>query len=71
MCPVYEYQCEDCDNLFTKKQKITDKNIPSCPKCKGKSKKLISISSFMLKGGGWFSDGYSKGYEKSKNKKEE
>ena len=38
---------------------MSDKPIRTCPKCKAKKvEKLISQTSFTLKGGGWYSDLY-------------
>ena len=58
--PVYEYECGACSHRFEEWQKISDKPIKTCPKCKAKKvEKLISATSFHLKGGGWYSDLYS------------
>lgn len=58
--PIYEYKCTECDNHFELMQKMTDDPATECPKCSGKVEKQISSSSFQLKGGGWYNDGYSK-----------
>src|SRR5262245_32127246 len=58
--PVYEYECGACGHRFEEWQKMSDKPIRTCPKCKAKKvEKLISATSFQLKGGGWYSDLYS------------
>jgi putative FmdB family regulatory protein len=58
--PVYEYHCGKCDQEFEVEQRITDDPIKTCPKCRSrKVKRLISQTSFVLKGGGWYSDLYS------------
>lgn len=57
--PIYEYQCESCQDVIEKWQSLSDKPISTCPSCSGAMKKLISRSSFQLKGGGWYADGYS------------
>ena len=57
--PVYEYRCEKCAYEFDAEQKITDKPLNKCPECNGKVSRLISASSFALKGGGWYKDGYA------------
>ncbi len=57
--PVYEYECPACEKVFEVQQRISDDPLSSCPDCGGKVKKLVSMSSFQLKGGGWYSDGYS------------
>lgn len=57
--PIYEYKCKKCHKHFEKVQKITEAPISKCPSCNGKVEKLISQTSFSLKGGGWYKDGYS------------
>jgi putative FmdB family regulatory protein len=58
--PIYEYQCSDCGNQFELRQKFSDEPATECPKCGGTIQKLISQSSFALKGSGWYTEGYSK-----------
>jgi putative FmdB family regulatory protein len=58
--PIYEYACEKCEREFEVEQRITDPPLKSCPHCRSrKVKRLISQTSFVLKGGGWYSDLYS------------
>lgn len=57
--PVYEYECPACEKVFEMQQRIADAPVEICPECGGPVKKLISMSSFQLKGGGWYADGYS------------
>jgi putative FmdB family regulatory protein len=58
--PIYEYACGACGHQFEEWQKMSDKPVRTCPKCKAKKvEKLISHTSFSLKGGGWYSDLYS------------
>jgi putative FmdB family regulatory protein len=58
--PIYEYECQSCDHRFEEWQKMSDKPVKVCPKCKArKVEKLISHTSFQLKGGGWYSDLYA------------
>ncbi|MDR3628960.1 MAG: zinc ribbon domain-containing protein [Desulfocapsaceae bacterium] len=57
--PVYEYECSACEKVFEVQQRIADQPLTHCPECKGEVKKLMSMSSFQLKGGGWYADGYS------------
>ncbi len=57
--PVYEYECQECNKVFEVQQKIADKPLSECPECNAPVKKLMSMSSFQLKGGGWYADGYS------------
>jgi len=57
--PIYEYQCQKC-GTFEVTQRITEKPLGKCPNCKGKVKKLISNTSFQLKGTGWYVTDYAR-----------
>jgi putative FmdB family regulatory protein len=57
--PIYEYQCQKC-GTFEVTQRITEKPLGKCPTCKGKVKKLISNTSFQLKGTGWYITDYAR-----------
>jgi putative FmdB family regulatory protein len=58
--PVYEYECSACSHRFEEWQKISDDPIKVCPNCSApKVERLISQTSFQLKGGGWYGDLYS------------
>mmetsp|Transcript_17595 Transcript_17595/g.8291 ORF Transcript_17595/g.8291 Transcript_17595/m.8291 type:complete len:98 (+) Transcript_17595:86-379(+) len=57
--PIYEYECSSCEKVFEVQQRISDDPLAVCPDCQGAVKKLVSVSSFQLKGGGWYADGYS------------
>jgi putative FmdB family regulatory protein len=57
--PIYEYHCQKC-GTFEATQRITDKPLAKCPTCKGKVKKLISNTSFQLKGTGWYITDYAR-----------
>src|SRR5262245_50761222 len=58
--PVYEYLCAKCEREFEVEQRITDDPIRTCPHCRSrKVRRLISQTSFVLKGKGWYSDLYS------------
>ncbi len=67
--PVYEYECKDCDKVYEVKQKIADEPLKTCPVCEAPVKKLMSMSSFQLKGGGWYADGYASKSDSSKKPK--
>lgn len=64
--PIYVYECQECYDTKEELQKSSDEPLRDCEAC-GKEdslKKVIGLSSFVLKGGGWYKDGYSKGIEK-------
>lgn len=59
--PLYEYQCESCNNRFERIQKFSDPPIETCPVCgKGPVKKLLSSPAIQFKGSGWYITDYAK-----------
>ena len=68
--PVYEYECSECGSVIEIQQKISDQPLTDCPECQGPVRKLMSMSSFQLKGGGWYADGYASNDGKSSKKEE-
>jgi putative FmdB family regulatory protein len=58
--PIYEYECTACGKHHEIIQKMSDKPVVKCPQCSGKLQKLISQSSFHLKGSGWYATDYAK-----------
>jgi putative FmdB family regulatory protein len=57
--PIYEYECSKCGRLDEVIQKFSDKPLTKCKYCSGKLHKLISHSSFHLKGTGWYITDYA------------
>ncbi len=57
--PIYEYECESCGKVIEKWQKITESPLTTCESCGGKLHKLISMSTFHLKGSGWYVTDYA------------
>jgi putative FmdB family regulatory protein len=69
--PIYEYRCTKCGHLIEIIQKLSDRPLRKCSECSGRLEKLVSRASFQLKGGGWYSEGYSSdGGKKSETKTE-
>jgi putative FmdB family regulatory protein len=69
--PIYEYRCEGCGEELEVFRSITDNSNPSCKSCGGSMKKLISRSSFHLKGTGWYVTDYSGKKQKDQEEKKE
>jgi putative FmdB family regulatory protein len=57
--PIYEYECDDCGKQCEVIQKFDDKPLSICPDCGGHMHKLISHTSFILKGTGWYVTDYA------------
>ena len=62
--PIYEYECTKCGKVEEAFQRFSDKPLSKCRHCSGKLHKLVSQSSFHLKGSGWYVTDYA---NKSKN----
>ena len=54
--PIYEYRCKDCQQVFEEWCKNFENGDAerTCPVCKGPAGRIISNTSFALKGGGWY-----------------
>jgi len=57
--PIYEYECTKCGAMEEIFQKLSEKPRLKCKHCSGKLHKLISQSSFHLKGTGWYVTDYA------------
>lgn len=71
--PLYEFQCPKCAEVAEVMQSYDAPPPSPCPKCgaKGPMQRLISRTSFQLKGGGWYADLYSSGGKKEELATEE
>ena len=67
--PIYEYRCEQCGD-FEQSQRISDPPLSRCPKCRRKVRRLISNTSFQLKGSGWYITDYGRSGSKNGGAKE-
>jgi putative FmdB family regulatory protein len=67
--PIYEYRCTKCGHLIEIIQKLSDRPLRKCSECSGRLEKLVSRASFQLKGGGWYSEGYTSGGSKKSETK--
>lgn len=56
--PIYEYICTDCGKEFEVIQKASEAPLTQCEACGGTLEKKLSLTSFQLKGSGWYKDGY-------------
>jgi|SRR6185436_6704881 putative FmdB family regulatory protein len=65
--PIYEYECSQCHQTSDALQKVNDPAPETCPRCGAHDTltRLLSRTSFVLKGGGWYADLYSSNKPKS------
>ena len=66
--PLYDFECEDCgyiEEILTSSAGNTE-IVLTCPDCEKETmKRKVGLSSFQLKGGGWYKDGYTKNPKKN------
>ncbi|HXG91769.1 MAG TPA: FmdB family zinc ribbon protein [Blastocatellia bacterium] len=68
--PIYEYICEKCGSHIEVLQKVSDAPLKRCQKCRGRLEKIVSRTSFQLKGGGWYVTDYSRKSSAASDKSE-
>jgi putative FmdB family regulatory protein len=57
--PIYEYECTACNQITEAVQRFSDSPLTECAHCHGHLRKLISRSTFHLKGSGWYTTDYA------------
>ena len=57
---TYEYTCLACHHEWEAEQSISERPLTECPSChEPQAKRMVSGGAgFILKGGGWYADGY-------------
>lgn len=58
--PIYEYRCEECNNIFELLESFNAEPVKRCVECGGEARRVISNSSFILKGSGWYLTDYAR-----------
>jgi putative FmdB family regulatory protein len=57
--PIYEYQCQECEQRTEAIQRLDDPPLEQCPHCGGALRKLMSAPAFQFKGTGWYVTDYA------------
>ncbi len=65
--PIYEYECTKCGHRFEKIQKFSDRQVRTCPECKGKVQRLVHAPAIQFKGSGFYITDYSDKGKKPKS----
>lgn len=60
--PTYEHQCEKGHITEAVFPITTEQRVVPCDQCEGQAQRIISRSTFILKGGGWYSSDYKNEY---------
>lgn len=68
--PTYEYECQKCAHCFEMVQSMRDAPKKTCPKCKGRVKRLLGTGAgIIFKGSGFYITDYRKpGYKEAAKK---
>jgi len=68
--PTYEYECQKCHHRFELFQSIKDEPAKTCPKCRGRVKRLLGTGAGLIfKGSGFYITDYRKpGYRETAKK---
>lgn len=72
--PHYDYKCTKCGHTFEVFQKMSDRPLKRCPKCKGLLRRLIGAGcGLIFKGSGFYATDYKRNNSKetSRDKKDE
>ena len=56
--PLYDFKCTECEHIFEELASISETSDPPCTECGSETEKLIGLSSFRLKGEGWYVTDY-------------
>ena len=65
--PTYSYLCDACGKTFELEQRISEDPVKKCAVCgQPKARRQIVSGNFILKGGGWYSDGYGNSRKSTK-----
>ena len=68
--PIYEYECTKCHAHVEAFQKVSDKPLTRCAKCKGKLERKISAPAIQFKGSGWYVTDYARTTKSEKSESE-
>ncbi|MEW6709435.1 MAG: FmdB family zinc ribbon protein [Candidatus Riflebacteria bacterium] len=67
--PTYSYKCKECSKVFDAFHSMSCTDAQHCPACDGVGQKLMSASSVIFKGSGFYSTDYrDSGYLEAKKK---
>tara|TARA_R110001599_G_scaffold32128_1_gene106058 strand:- start:552 stop:758 length:207 start_codon:yes stop_codon:yes gene_type:complete len=66
--PMYSYHCIKCNEVYENIRTTEQRDIKLvCPTCNDRCERIMDLSSFQLKGGGWYKDGYNKTNKKKQD----
>ena len=67
--PLYEYKCDQCNEVFEVMQKFSDAPLETHDKCGGAVRRLLSVPALQFKGTGWYVTDYGRSGSSGSNGK--
>lgn len=68
--PIYEYRCDECEQVFEAIQRISDEPLDTCRLCGAAARRIVSSPAIQFLGSGWYVTDYArKNAEKGANGK--
>ena len=58
--PIYEYRCDECEQVFEAIQRISDKPLDACRHCGGAARRIVSSPAIQFLGSGWYVTDYAR-----------
>lgn len=52
--PTYEYECSQCYHRFERKQRFDEEPVAMCPRCQGKSRRVLHSVPVIFRGSGFY-----------------
>ncbi|MEO5596423.1 MAG: zinc ribbon domain-containing protein [Lysobacteraceae bacterium] len=66
--PIYEFQCDRCDHVFERLQKLSDTDPDTCPVCSEQAiRRRLTAPAFRLAGSGWYETDFKKDGDNKRN----
>ncbi|WP_300618618.1 zinc ribbon domain-containing protein [Dokdonella sp.] len=66
--PIYEFECQACQAVFDRLQKISDPDPAECPECgQPRVRRRLTAPAFRLAGSGWYETDFKKDGDKKRN----
>ena len=58
--PIYEYRCDECEQVFEAIQRISDEPLDACRQCGGAAHRIVSSPAIQFLGSGWYVTDYAR-----------
>jgi len=59
--PRYDYRCNECGNVYEKREGFDAPSVQACPQCAGTARRVLTPPAILFKGSGWYVTDHRKG----------